>query len=79
MKIKGKVMSATTDTRTFVDTKTGNNRQVKITNVLVQTEDGEVISCRSFDENTVLPVVGKDFILEPRRYEKKGLVAEVVF
>lgn len=79
MKVKVKVMQTSTDTRSFVDTKTGLNRMVKISNVLGQMDNGDILNCRTFDEKYQLPEVGKPTEIEMRRYEKKGMIADVMF
>lgn len=79
MKISCKVMAVTTDTRQIVDTKTGLHKTVKITNVLAQDSEGEVLNCRTFKDDFVPPEAGKSWTVDMRRYEKKGLVADVMF
>lgn len=79
MKVKVKVMQTSTDTRSFVDTKTGQNRQVRISNVLAQMDNGDILNCRTFDDNYKMPDVGKPIEIEIRRYEKKGMIADVLF
>lgn len=79
MKIKLKVMQTSTDTRSVVDTKTGQSRVLKISNVLGAAENGDILNCRTFDEKFVIPETGKTFEIDMRRYEKKGMIADVLF
>ena len=79
MKIKLKVIQTATDTRSIVDSKTGATRNLKITNVLASLEDGEMIACRTFKDDYKAPKVGDVIEVEPRRYEKKSMVADLLF
>lgn len=79
MKLKVKVMQTSTDTRSIVDTKTGAARVLRISNVLGSLDNGDILNCRTFDEKFVCPEVGKQLEFDMRRYEKKGMIADVIF
>lgn len=79
MKLIGEVMSLSTDNRAIVDTKTGQAKNLNITNVLLKAKDGEIFSCRSYNLLSVVPEIGKPYTLEVRKLEKQGLVNNVVF
>ena len=79
MKITGEVVSMSTDNRSIVDTKTGQVKNLNITNILIKDKSGEIFSCRTYNVLTVVPETGKPYTVDVRRLEKQGLVNNVVF
>lgn len=79
MKITGEVMNVSTDNRSIVDSKTGQSRDLHITNILLKDSTGEIFACRSFNALSKTPVQGKEYSLEVRKLEKQGLVNNVIF
>lgn len=81
MFVKGKVLTAKTEKRDLVG-KDGLKRNYTIHHVvLLSSENGEneVLNCKTFNENYILPKVGEVVSLNFRKYDNSTGVADVSF